>query len=102
MSESSDSVASMIAHLKSMEHLQALMMSELDMLDSQMSRLNNEYTKFNELGHETADKKVISLLIELNSLEPINYGQNIKDLKYEIETSRQDLMPYQSYLKQLV
>ncbi|WP_349549646.1 hypothetical protein [Leuconostoc pseudomesenteroides] len=102
MSEHSDSVASMISYLKNMEHLQAQMISQVDMIDNQMVKLHGQYIKFNELGQETNHKPIIDLVNELNSIEAINYAQNIKELKYEIETSRQDLIPYQSYLKQLV
>ncbi|MGR8827594.1 hypothetical protein N2E09_08245 [Leuconostoc citreum] len=102
MSERSGSVISMVKVLKNMDHIQSEMLGQLEVLNSQMNKLTAEYVNFNQLGHETNYKKVIDLIHELNSLEPINYGQNIKELRYEIETSRQDLIPYQSYLKKLV
>lgn len=102
VSEHSDSVVSMIKHLKCIDEVQSGMISLLNDVDSQMSKLNAEYMKFNELGLETNYEAILDLVHELNSNEPINYAQNIKELKYEIETSRQDLIPYQSYLKQLV
>ncbi|MGR8773877.1 hypothetical protein [Leuconostoc citreum] len=102
MSEHADSVISMIKHLKSIDKVQSGMISLLNDLDNQMKKLNIEYIKFNELGLETNDKTIVDLVHDLNSIEPINYGQNIKELKYGIETSRQDLIPYQSYLKKLV
>ncbi|MCK8605653.1 hypothetical protein LNP18_05995 [Leuconostoc citreum] len=102
MTEQSERVVSMINHLKNMDKIQADMIFLLQNLDSQMNKLQAEYLKFNEVGQEANQKKVIDLTDELDSIEPISFGQNIKELQYEIETSRADLMPYQSYLKKMV
>ncbi|CCF27460.1 hypothetical protein [Leuconostoc citreum] len=102
MSEHYEVTNAMVRNLKNMDRVQTEMWRQLDLVDSEMRKLIREYQNFSDLGGQTGYKPIFDLVMEIRSIDPISYGQNIKELKYEIETSRQDLMTYQSFLQKLV